>query len=247
MLVTAIETGLAIIGVGLLAFGICGIARNKHCRDTPAEIWQIKITLPLAMWIALSGLSSLGFAGYLASTGVTKNPIAMPASYTTSPVNPVAAGNTADSPRPRIPASLPAPVTPSAAATASPTPNTATPTVILDAPRTGTKVSVSKGFSVTGTNSPLGSDTIWILDYNGGSDYTVDETATIFNGKWTAFDGPGLGTAPLPFPLIMAVILANPACNTTLNQHDAANNYDMSSLPPGCKIVSEVEVDVSQK
>jgi hypothetical protein len=225
MLVTAIETGLAIIGVGLLAFGICGIARNKHCKDTPAEIWQIKITLPLAMWIALSGLSSLGFAGYLASTGVTKNPLGMPASYTSSPVNPVAAGNTADSPRPRIPVSLPAPVT----------------------PRTGTKVSVSKGFSVTGTNSPLGSDTIWILDYNGGSDYTVDETATIFNGKWTAFDGPGLGTGPLPFPLIMAVILANPACNTTLNQHDAANNYDMSSLPPGCKIVSEVEVDVSQK
>jgi hypothetical protein len=246
MLVTAIETGLAIIGVGLLAFGIYGIARNKFSTATPIQIWQVAITFPLAMWIALSGLSSLGFAGYLASTGVTKNPIAIPSSNTTSPVNSGAGGNTAGSPRPSISVSLPTPVTPSAAATASPTPNTATPTVILDTPRTGAKVSVSKGFPVAGTNSPLGSDTIWILDYDGGSDYTVDEAATIFNGKWTAFDGPGLGTGPLPFPLIMAVILANPVCNTILNQHDVANNYDMSSLPPGCKIISEADVDVSR-
>jgi len=244
MLVTVLETVLALIGIGLITLGIYGIVRNKFSRIAETTAFEVKISLPLAGWMVIFGLSGLGFAVYLAANGTAKSPVAAYAGSASGTV--IDSSAPTNSPTPAISASSPAPAASTSPTPTAGTPTAGTPSVMLATPTTGTKVSASKGFPVEGTNSSLGPDTIWILDYDGGSTYTVDEVATTFNGQWNAFDGPGLGTDPLPFPLIMAVVLADPACNTTLNQHSGPNNFDISSLPPGCKVVAEVKVDVSR-
>lgn len=131
----------------------------------------------------------------------------------------------------------------------SPTPIVGSPSVILEAPKNGTQVSESRGFTMTGSVSSLGADALWILDYNGGSNYIIDEPANIaLSGKWSAFDGP-FGRPPdrLPFLVSVVLVVADPSCNVRLNQLSNAGRYDISNLPSGCKIVAEATVKVSKR
>src|SRR5262249_32209118 len=117
----------------------------------------------------------------------------------------------------------------SASPTASPVQSTplarsvGTASATLKTPTKGTKVSRSKGFTATGTASSLGSDTVWILDYDGG--YTVDQEAKVNGGQWSAADYPlGDPSDHLPFPLTMKAVLANPHCATRLNKLSSSKN-----------------------
>ena len=215
-----------------------------------ADSVQLKIA-HLGSWAR----ATLGIVGII-SFGLAFTPIAKSISNTSAaqPLPLVNSTRTAQSsasvtPTPIISISSPTPVTSTPVTSPSPastSPTTAgTPHVTLDTPKPGTNVSSSKGFPVTGTVSSLGADTIWILDNNGGGSYTVNESATVtLDGRWTAFDGPGLGNSS---SLVMDVVLADSSCTMALSQHTVApNSSDISPLPPRCKIVTEVKVNVSQ-
>jgi len=96
-----------------------------------------------------------------------------------------------------------------------------------------------------GTASSLGSNSVWILDYDGG--YTVDSRASITDGRWAAIDQP-LGDASnhLPYSLTMVAALANPACAAVLTRLDAGSNDYTNSLPQGCKLFGQVTVNVTR-
>jgi hypothetical protein len=122
------------------------------------------------------------------------------------------------------------------------------PSVVLKTPRNGTQVSDSKGFAVTGTVSSLGTDTLWILDYDGGSTYTVDEPATVtLSGKWYAFSGPlSQSSGPKAILVTIDVVVANRSCDAKLSQSDNPGLGVILSLPSGCEVVAETTVSVSR-
>jgi hypothetical protein len=101
---------------------------------------------------------------------------------------------------------------------------------------------------VGGAVSSLGSDTIWILDYDTDG-YTIDEEADVKLGRWRATDGPPLGTSDdnLPSQLTVGAVLADPSCTTRLNQLSNSRQFDIPSLPSGCELTGEkVTVDISR-
>jgi hypothetical protein len=118
----------------------------------------------------------------------------------------------------------------------------AIPQAKLTSPVAGTEVSRS-GFTASGTDSSLGSDTIWILDYDGG--YTIDEEAEISTGHWSAFDGP-LGNSKLPFSLIMRAVLADTSCAAKLARLSNENDYNIPYLPSGCTVFGQTTVNVTR-
>ena len=135
---------------------------------------------------------------------------------------------------------IPAPVP-----TISHTPNRTGPLATLKYPRDGTDVSRQEGFVARGTASSLGSYTIWILDYDGG--YTVDQKAIVSNATWSAIDRPlGSSSDRLPYNLTMVAVFADPPCAHRLMQVNSTENDYMNHLPAGCKIFSQVTVNVSK-
>jgi hypothetical protein len=119
------------------------------------------------------------------------------------------------------------------------------PTVSLISPTTGTAVSRTKTFSVTGKVSHLGNETIWLTDYDSG--YTVDDEATIFdNGRWAASDSDvGDPGQALPFPLTLRVILADPGCAAKLQKTMSSNGDYLTALPGGCTVADSFTVNVT--
>jgi hypothetical protein len=117
---------------------------------------------------------------------------------------------------------------------------------VLTSPSNGTRVSKSRGFTASGTTAYLGSDTIWILDSDGG--YTVDQQAVVSGGRWSAVDQPlGDSSDHLPFDLTMVAVLANPPCAAKLTRIGDTNNDFIAQLPPGCNLFGRVMVDVARR
>lgn len=248
MLVTVFEVVLVVVGLALVALGIYGIVRDKWHSPASGGAAGATITVPLSGLVVIIGMCSLGFAVYLQANTITKNPVAALAGS--------ASLHTA-SPTPIISTS-PAPITASPSPSASSTISNISPTntmrpagapyVRVDIPKSNAKESRAGSFTVGGTVSALGSDTIWILDYDT-TGYTIDEQADINLGQWSATDGPPLGTSDdaLPYRLTVGVVLANPSCTTKLNQLINSNQFDIPSLPSGCRLTGEtVTVDVTQ-
>lgn len=139
----------------------------------------------------------------------------------------------------------PTPLNTSSASGAAPMPSTNGPVVHLVSPAPRTAVSKSKGFTVRGSFSNLGNDTIWLTDYDGG--YTVDsEAALATNDTWAASDSD-LGNAgeSLPFPLTVRLILANEHCAAKLQATYNTNGDYLPSLPGGCIIADALTVNVT--
>ena len=119
------------------------------------------------------------------------------------------------------------------------------PSAKLLEPLDGTQVSRSRGFTASGSAVSLGSETIWILDYDGG--YTVDQEAAVAGGHWSATDSPlGDSSNHLPYGLTMVAALADPACASKFTRLNEGNNDYISKLPVGCKLFGEVTVDVAK-
>jgi hypothetical protein len=129
-----------------------------------------------------------------------------------------------------------------AANAASPTP---APKAKLTSPRADARVSVSHGFTVRGTVTGLGKDTIWIVDYDGG--YTVDTQATVIGKSWSATDNnlEGTGNA-MPFTVTTQAFIATPVCASSLTNIQASTNNYVYKMPPGCRIFGQVPVNVSK-
>jgi hypothetical protein len=228
MLMTFLELAIGIVGLALIAIGIYGIIRGKYAEKAAGEVLGATVTVPVSGLLVILGMCGIGFALYAATNLNTKSP-----SNNSNATN--------------IPTSSPLPVvstspepTSSAATHQSPA---GTPAVKLDSPESGAEVPES-GFTARGTYSSLGVDTIWILDYDGGTSYTIDESADVgLNGTWSASDGP-LGKTSST--ITMRVILANSFCNNRLTQLSSAGSFDISNLPSGCRAVAETTVKVSQ-
>jgi hypothetical protein len=110
-----------------------------------------------------------------------------------------------------------------------------------------TAISESNGFTVKGSYSGLGNDTIWLTDYDGG--YTVDNEATLAtNGTWTVSDSPPLGNQgqALPFPLTVRVILADTHCAAALQATYNTNGDYLTTLPGGCIVADALTVSVTK-
>jgi hypothetical protein len=135
------------------------------------------------------------------------------------------------------------PVRSSTISVAASSPSPAVPVATLTSPKDGIHVSRASGFTASGKETSLGTETIWILDYDGG--YTVDQEAIIANGRWSASDYP-LGDAgnELPYDLTMVAALAKPACAAELTKVNEGNNDYLNRLPAGCKLFGSVTVDV---
>jgi len=132
--------------------------------------------------------------------------------------------------------------------TTSPTPTPATThrmSATLTSPSDDTSVSRSQGFTASGTEAFLGSDTIWILDYNGG--YTADQPAAIAGGRWSAVDQPlGYSSNHLPYKLTMVAVFANRACAKVLTRLSNSPNDYTARLPAGCTPFGQVIVNVTR-
>lgn len=235
MPVAIFEVALASIGLVLVGLGIYGVVRGKFGEQTSSPALGGTVTLPLSGLLLVLGLCCIGYSGYL---GANKsiNSISPAANNSNSaPISPTSPTFTT------TPTAVPSTSTHAA-------PPARAPSVKLDTPRNGTIVSEKKGFVATGTVSSLGTNTLWILDYDGGSDYTIDEPAKVVDGKWSATDGPGLGSPSqsLPFSLTMVVVVADSSCNATLNKLNNTQNFNISSLPSGCEVVTETTVNVSR-
>jgi hypothetical protein len=130
---------------------------------------------------------------------------------------------------------------PAASVSAKPMPATSTPAVAIDTPKSNAEVPVG-GFAVNGTVSvaSLGTNALWMLDYNGGTSYTIDESVTVrLSGTWYATEGSLKGDSG---PLTIAIVLANQSCNSTLAN---AKESNLPRLPSGCKPVAETTVNIS--
>jgi hypothetical protein len=142
----------------------------------------------------------------------------------------------------------PSPTHPIVTPTLSPAPDSSsfpTPVAALTSPVDGAQVSRANGFTARGTESSLGSDTIWILDYDGG--YTVDQNAVVTGGRWSASDYPlGDSSNHLPYNLTIVAALADPACATKLTKTNETNNDYLAQLPAGCAVFGQVTVDVTR-
>jgi hypothetical protein len=120
-----------------------------------------------------------------------------------------------------------------------------TPYAVLQSPGNDALVSQSQGFIASGKAASLGTDTIWILDYDGG--YTVDQEASVSSETWTAVDRPlGDPSDRLPFYLTMRAVIANPHCAGVLSQINSTSNDYIQNLPDGCKIIGQVTVKVAK-
>jgi hypothetical protein len=132
--------------------------------------------------------------------------------------------------------------------TLSPIPGSPSPTMpvgTLTSPVDGARVSRFNGFTARGTVSSLGSNTIWILDYDGG--YTVDQKAVVAGGHWSASDHPlGDSSNHLPYNLTMVAALANPTCAAKLTKTNETSNDYLNQLPAGCKLFGQVTVNVAR-
>jgi hypothetical protein len=229
MLVTLFEVLLGTVGFGLVVLGVYGIVRGKYDTQTSGKGAGLEISIPLSGLVLALGLGSLGLTVYLAANEIAKT-------------------STAAAPGVSSPSISPAPAVARSPNSTRPRSSAGAPSVVIAIPRTGTLVSDSKGFATSGTFSSLGEYTLWIFDYDGGTNYTIDEAANVYvsSRKWSAFDGPGLGSGPFPFPLTMAVVAADSSCNARLNQLSDAAQYNILSLPSGCEVVAETTVNVSK-
>jgi hypothetical protein len=235
MPVAFFEVVLISIGLVLVGLGIYGVVRGKFGEQTSSPALGGTVTLPLSGLILVLGLCCIGYSGYL---GVNR--------YTNS-ISPAANNSNSVPINPTLPTFTTTPAPKSSTSTHA-SRSAPLPSVKLDTPRNGTLVSEKKGFRTTGTVSSLGTNTLWILDYDGGRNYTIDELVAVTKGTWSATDGPGLGSRSqsLPFPLTMVVVVADSSCNAVLNELNNAKIYNISSLPLGCKVVTETTVDVSR-
>jgi len=128
----------------------------------------------------------------------------------------------------------------------SPTPPPSPTPPTIDYPTQGAPIpSSATGFQIGGKigSIPLGENSIWILDYDGG--YTVDQVATISGDKWSAVD-QDLGDAGAKYPLNLTVVAvwATPECAAKLAEiANTAEDYT-TSLPKGCTKFGTVTVHV---
>lgn len=152
--------------------------------------------------------------------------------------------NTGNQPKAISSTSSPKSASPAASVTnASPSINT--PYAVLKSPKNNALVSRSQGFTAAGKAAALGTNTIWILDFDGG--YTVDQEANVNSGSWSAVDKPlGDSSDHLPFYLTMRAVLANRHCEGILSAVNSTSDDYIQNLPAGCKIIGQVTVKVSQ-
>ena len=215
-MVTA-QASLIIAGVVFVAVAIT----NVH------HVWTIEIP-DLKFWnrLLLGTIGSGLFACAFLIPAVTDQ---SPGSASPSPnAAPVRTGTASSSPLPAVSVSAkPAPAT--------------TPVVVIDSPKSKAEVPVG-GFAVKGTvsASSLGANALWLLDYNGGTSYTIDESVTVpLSGNWYATEGSLNGDSG---SLTIAIVLANQSCNSTLSH---AKNSNLPRLPSGCRPVAETTVNIS--
>ncbi len=144
------------------------------------------------------------------------------------------------------------PVNPSSAPTTTSTTSTTTTaparTVArFDKPTAGARVSERGGVIAGGPVAHLVSgESLWLLDYDGG--YTVDQTALVQNGRWSATSAPlGVAGDALPYNLAVVLVRASPSCAAALA--DATNKGDSTvpALPAGCSQLDTVTVVVDRR
>jgi len=131
---------------------------------------------------------------------------------------------------------------PAASVSRKPAPASSTPIVKIDSPKSNVEVPV-EGFAVKGTvsASSLGANALWMLDYNEGTSYTIDESVTVpLSGNWYATEGSLKGDSGR---LTIAIVLASQSCNSTLSN---AKNPNLQKLPSGCKPVAETTVNIAK-
>ncbi len=120
------------------------------------------------------------------------------------------------------------------------------PVVTMDRLPVGTVIGQKKGLIATGTATDLGTNTVWILDYDGG--YTVDDEATVTGTRWRAADLPlGDSTDPIPFTVTVKTVLANPACATALAKLNTTVTDYTKTLPAGCTVVGSITGTVTTR
>jgi hypothetical protein len=216
-MVTA-QAVLIIAGVAFVAVAITGIRQVRIFEIPKLNGWSRG-----ALGMMGGGLFACAF---LIPT-VTDQPSGQTPIASNPTVPPVGAGTPSNSPVPVM---------------SQPSPPPRTPAVTIDAPKSSAEVS-ENGFQARGTVSvsSLGTDALWLFDQNGSS-YYIDEQVTVpSSGKWYATEGSIKGDAGSA--LTIAIVLANQSCNSRLSS--AKNSY-LGSLPPGCKRVAEITVNVTK-
>ena len=84
---TAFEVLIGVVGLALVALGIYGILRNKFEAPATGGALGASINVPVSTLLVILGLGGLGYAGYLATTGSTKAPVAAPSESPDTPAS----------------------------------------------------------------------------------------------------------------------------------------------------------------
>jgi len=224
LVITFIIVGvfLVLVGVTLLVVKI-QVDSDSGFKPIFQGPGKIMVSGPVGLVVIVIGVVCIGFS----AVSYKINGSNASANSTPTPSNSVATAST----------TTPAPIA------GSPSPGKLI--AALTSPADGTKVSRSQGFTAHGTASPVGTDTIWILDYSGG--YTVDQKAVLINGRWSALDQPLGGSSDrLPYSLTMVAALANPTCAARLTHVNETKNDYMTHLPAGCQLFGQVTVSVAR-
>jgi hypothetical protein len=115
-------------------------------------------------------------------------------------------------------------------------------------PAKGTQVSQKNGLTMGGTVASPGHFTIWILDHPSRNSYFLDREADVNAGEWSAVDRPlGEASDPLPYPLTVVAVLADPQCARSLNQIGQTATSHTTTMPAGCHQFGQVTVKVTRR
>jgi hypothetical protein len=140
-------------------------------------------------------------------------------------------------------------------ATVSPSP--ACPASLqLTMPQNGQQVNGQAGVEITGTACGLATNTGWIFEYDAFDQnyYLVydpnsgPQPIATNDGPFAILDKPIGDPGDSQKTYVLDAVLATPQCAAIIKakQSDADGNYVFHPLPPGCQIVSHVDILESQ-
>ena len=220
---TAISVVLLILGISLCVFGAFATIK-RYANPAQTDVFGSRVSVPESVAIIVLGLAAVVGSAVIPQL-IPKHP-ADPGTETSSspqagpPTSPAAVGVGGST--------SPAPSSPSALG----------PTVVITAPKNGSRVPGRAGVAVSGTADGMDSQTLWLLVQSHGVYYLgSQEPVNISDGTWIQGTGQiGAGTSDVGETFVFATVIANPSCDSALRAVKPNGEGDLAlrNLPKGC-------------
>jgi hypothetical protein len=135
--------------------------------------------------------------------------------------------------------------------------NSCSTNLTITSPSGGQAVDGAQGIEVTGTSCGMNGSTGWLFDYDLNDehyymDYPVNSPYNavpiiVSNGSWAYNDAPIGSPGDVNQTYGITAVLASPACTKELEsaKPDSSGDIRLTNFPPGCKIETTVDVDVT--